>query len=135
MLYKLKNGRQIIIPDKELDKIVENLDATLEEAIDLWLDDNNIEINEEADALTAKVKEEYSDTTNYSNPRASVPRKKHASDEKKELFDTILQNLTRCGDVMPADIEVLNENKLISCTINGRKFKIDIIETRQKKKL
>lgn len=55
------------------------------------------------------------------------------SDEKKELFSTILQNLTRTIGVERENITILKENKLIECIVNGKIFKIDIIETRQKK--
>lgn len=53
------------------------------------------------------------------------------SDEKKELFSTILQNLTRTIGVEKENITVLKENKLIECVINGKVFKIDIIEQRK----
>lgn len=55
------------------------------------------------------------------------------SDEKKELFSTILQNLTRVEGVEPENITVLTENKLIQVKIGDKTFKIDVIESRNKK--
>ena len=58
------------------------------------------------------------------------PEKK-VSDEKKELFSEILSDLE---DVYKGNVEVLNENKLISVRIGDKLFKIDVIETRSPKK-
>ena len=66
----------------------------------------------------------------------TAPKKPHTvkvSDEKKELFSTILQNLTRAEGVEPENITILTENKLIQVKIGIRTFKIDIIEQRNKK--
>ena len=55
------------------------------------------------------------------------------SDEKKELFNTVLQNLTRTIGVERENITILKENKLIQVKIGEKTFKIDIIEERPKK--
>ena len=56
------------------------------------------------------------------------PRTVKISDEKKELFESILKNLTRCVPIEQEDIKVLKENKLIQVKIGEKIFKIDIIE-------
>ena len=66
--------------------------------------------------------------------KSDKPRTVKVSDEKKELFSTILQNLTRCEGVEQENIQVLSENKLIQIDINGKIFKIDIIQQRESKK-
>ena len=53
------------------------------------------------------------------------------SDEKKAVFNNILTNLQ---SIYGEKVEILNENKLISLEINGRNFKIDLIEQRKPKK-
>lgn len=65
------------------------------------------------------------------NPKK--PRTVKISDEKKELFNTILKNLDRTESVERENIEVLKENKLIRVKINDKFFKIDIVEERKKK--
>lgn len=65
-------------------------------------------------------------------------KKRHTvkiSDEKKELFQTILANLDRADGVSKENITILRENKLIQVVIGEKIFKIDLIETRQKKKI
>ena len=71
-------------------------------------------------------------------PKAkNAPKKPHTvkvSDEKKELFSTILQNLTRAVGVESENITVLTENKLIQVQIGDKTFKIDVVESRNKAK-
>ena len=58
------------------------------------------------------------------------PRTVKISNEKKELFNTVLQNLTRTIGVERENIIILKENKLILVNLNGINFKIDIIQMR-----
>ena len=62
------------------------------------------------------------------------PRTVKISDEKKELFNTILQNLNRAIGVENENITVLTENKLIQVRIGDKIFKIDVVESRNKAK-
>lgn len=62
------------------------------------------------------------------------PKTVKISDEKKELFESILKNLTRCVPIEQENIKVLKENKLIQVKIGEKIFKIDIIEQRPSKK-
>ena len=132
MKYTLKNGRSIVIPDKEIDKLVSSLEISIEDAIDLWLDDNNIETNEiaeELDEKASKVKIER-DIVQVSTKKERKKPEKKVSDEKKELFSEILSDLE---DIYKGNVSVLNENKLISVQINDKIFKIDVIEQRPPK--
>lgn len=65
-------------------------------------------------------------------PKEKKPKVVQVSQEKQELFRTILQNLDRCDGVSRENVQVLRENKLISVQISGKTFKIDIIEHRKK---
>ena len=56
------------------------------------------------------------------------------SDEKKELFQSILTNIDRCVGVERENVTVLKENKLIQVKIGKKTFKIDIIQMREPKK-
>ena len=46
MKYKLKNGKEINIPEDEIANNMKGLDLTREEAIEVWLEDNEYEVNE-----------------------------------------------------------------------------------------
>ena len=61
--------------------------------------------------------------------RQSESLKLKVSDEKTQIFNDLLRFLTE-----NYDFSVLKDNKLIEISYNGKKFKLDLIETRQKKK-
>ena len=133
MKYQVK-GRTVVIPDNEIDKLIDTLGLSQIEAIDLWLADNNIEENEEQkelDKTASKVKIlKDIEPKNAKKPRKPIERK--ISDEKKELFSEILSDLE---DVYKENVTVLNENKLIEVKIGDKTFKIDVIEQRKPKKV
>ena len=107
-----------------------------DEAIELWLTDNGLEENEEQAELDEKASKVHINKDAYADSEKK-PRKKpeiKVSDEKKWLFDSILQYLPHCNGVERENIKVLNENKLISVEINGITFKIDLIQCRKGKK-
>lgn len=134
MRYTFSNGKTITIPNEELDRISSGLGVSLSEAVGIWLEDAEYEINEEQEALDAaakKVKIDHEAEEKRRGRKKGTPRTVKVSDEKKELFDTILRNLDRCDGVLRSDITVLKENKLIRVRIGEKTFKIDIIEERK----
>lgn len=137
MTYYFTNGKSITIPDEELDSIARGLGVSRAEAVGIWLEDAEYEINEEQaalDAAASKVKIDHGAEETKRGRKKGTPRTVKVSDEKKELFDTILRNLDRCNGVYRSDIEVLKENKLIRVRIGEKTFKIDIIEERKPRK-
>lgn len=50
------NGKILTIPDKDIEKYVKKLDISKEEAIEMWLDDNDYTENEVVEQLTEKAK-------------------------------------------------------------------------------
>ena len=131
MRYTYKN-KVINIPDKEIDKLVDSLDLSIDEAIHLWLSDHSMEENEEQQNLDKEAKKTYvSREVAPSKPRKErKPIEKKVSDEKKELFSNILSILT---ENYGENTTILNENKLIEIKIGEKVFKVDIIEQRPPK--
>ena len=133
MRYTLDNGKTVVIPDKEVEKLMNSLGLTKQDAIDLWLSDNGLEEDEEQEELdkkASKVKIEMDVIQKKSKSDRKKPERK-VSDEKKALFNEILANLT---EIYGENAKILNENKLIEVKIGEKCFKIDIIEHRPPKK-
>lgn len=125
------NGKVLNIPDEELEKMCKNLDLTQEEAIQVWLEDNEYEINEEQEELhqvAKKVKINH-------DARAVVPQKDKRertvkiSDEKQGFFTQLKDFLTENYE----NVTVLKENKLFEVKIGDKTFKLDLIQQRDKK--
>ena len=126
------NGKLIAIPDTDIDKLMNSLELSKEDAIDLWLCDNGYNEDEEQQELDEKASKVHINKE-ISTKKSTKPRKpieKKVSDEKKALFSEILSDLE---DVYRNSVTVLNENKLIEVKIGDKTFKIDVIEQRQPK--
>lgn len=134
MKYTLDNGKEVNIPDKEIEHYMKSLELTREDAIDLWLEDNDYQENEEQNELDEKAKKVKIDhgasAVDKTQPKEKKPRVVKISDEKHELFCEILSNLQ---DVYGNSVEIVKENKLLTVKIAEKVFKIDIIEQRPKK--
>lgn len=141
MKYTLDNGRTINIPDNEIEKNMKILEISQDEAVEMWLEDNEYLENEEQTALDKKAKQvkiQHGASAEEKERKPAKERTVKVSDEKKALFESILANLDRCCgdnfDVLKENITVLKENKLIQVQIGTKIFKIDIIEQRPPKK-
>lgn len=133
MRYELESGKVVNVPDAEVKNLMTTLDLTEEDAIQLWLEDNDFEVNEELEELDAKakkVKVDHGAGDTKARKKSDKPRTVKVSDAKKELFGQIFTNLT---SFYANNVTILKENKLISVKIGDKTFKIDIIETRNKK--
>ena len=134
MKYTLKNGKSVNIPDKEIEKSMKALDLTKEEAIEMWLEDNDYEVNEEQVALDEKAKkvkiQHGASAIDKTEQKEKKPRVVKISDEKQALFSEILSNLQ---DVYGENVQIVKENKLLTVKIGVKTFKIDLIEQRPPK--
>ena len=134
MKYTLSNGKVVNIPEKEIENFMKSLDLTREDAIQMWLEDNDYEVNEEQEELDSKAKKvkiQHGASAVDKTEKEKKPRVVKISDEKQALFSEILSNLE---DVYPNSVEIVKENKLLTVKIGGKTFKIDIIEQRPPKK-
>lgn len=134
MKYTLSNKKVVNIPEKEIEKSMKLLDLSKEDAIQMWLEDNDYEVNEEQEELDSKAKKvkiNHGASAVDKTEKEKKPRVVKISDEKQALFSEILSNLE---DVYPNSVEVVKENKLLTVKIGGKTFKIDIIEQRPPKK-
>lgn len=134
MKYQLKNGKTVNIPDKELEKSMKALELTKEEAVQMWLEDNDYEVNEEQEELDSKAKkvkiQHGASAVDKSQPKEKKERVVKVSDEKQALFGKIYQHLT---EVYGENVEIVKENKLLVVKVAQKTFKIDLIEQRPKK--
>ena len=137
MLYTLENGKKINIPDNELQKNMEKLELSLDDAIDLWLTDNDYEIDEEQEELNEKAKKvkiQHDAIGTETRKKSEKPRTVKVSDAKKELFNNINAFLDLFAINKGAKYKILTENKLFQVEFGGETFKIDLVQQRKPKK-
>lgn len=133
MKYTLENGKVVNIPDKDIEKSMKALELTKEEAIQMWLEDNDYEVNEEQVALdekAKKVKINHGASAVDKSTKEKKERKVIVSDEKQALFGEIYLHLK---EVFGDNVEIVKENKLLTVTQGKKVFKIDLIEQRPPK--
>ena len=134
MKYTLPNGKNINIPDSEIKSHMASLQLTEEEAIQLYLEDEGYLDNEELEELDSKAKkvkiQHGASATEKTEKKEKKPRTVKISDEKQGLFDNIYHFLV---ETYGGSVEIVKENKLLTLKIGEKTFKVDLIETRQKK--
>ena len=138
--YTLPNGKTIRLPIEEIKKNMKLLELSEDEAIEMYLEDEGYLDNEEQTELDRKAKESgilqtiHGASADKKERKKSAPRTVKVSDEKKELFAEIVANLECFAEETNGKVKIEKENKLIIFEINGKTFKIDLIEQRAKKK-
>ena len=133
MKYNL-DDKEIRIPDEEIKRYVETMHITEEEAIQIYLEDEGYLENEEQEALCAKAKENR--VTAHLGARQNVENKKTERERKANpVKESLIAEFAKALEAMPAayDIKIENIAKIITFKIDGREFKLDLIEKRQKK--
>ncbi len=131
MVYKF-NGKSIAIPNAELDKIVDNLDCSLSDAIELWLNDNDYTENQEQKQLNEKAK-----TVKTANiikaasakPKTQRERVQKPDEVKEGVIKIIADALTTYG----AEVQITDTRKLITFKLGNDDFKINLTRTRKLK--
>lgn len=134
MKYTLENGKVVNIPDNEIEYNMKTLELSKEEAIDLWLEDNDYQVNEELEELDSKAKkvkiDHQASAIDKTEKKDRKPRTVKISDEKQELFDNIYHFLV---ETYGGSVDILKENKLLTLKVGDKTFKVDLIEQRPKK--
>ena len=77
------------IPDKEVDKLMDNLDISLAEACELWLADNDKMTNPEQEEIDKKAKAGGRHYEKSANPRKKVKKERKIDENKGDLLKTM----------------------------------------------
>ena len=107
MLYNF-NGKNLTIPDSELENSMKLLDITKEEAIQMWLDDNDYTTNDEVEELTEKAKKEIKRYEKSDKKRTNTPKTRKVDEEKKRFlngFRIFVEGLGGCLTEMKNEAE------------------------------
>lgn len=134
MKYNL-NGKNINIPDADIERSMKSLELTKEEAIQMWLEDEGYLENEEQEELERKAKENRITVTIH-QASAKDPHKKTQKERVRKENPTKEMVIREIAALLPKfaeDIEILNVGKLISFRIGEEKYEIDLKQKRKPK--
>ena len=124
------NGKTLNIPDTEIEKSMKCLELTKDEAIQLWLEDNDYEVNEEVEELTAKAKANKTDRVQASaGKRKKTVRERKVDEEKGCLLADIKTLLEGLG----ADIRSVKTETEIAFAFNGNEYSVKLTKHRPPK--
>lgn len=135
MIYTLSTGRNIKIPDSEINKFMANHGISKDEAVQMWLEDEGYLENEEQEALCKKAKENRITATIH-EASAKDPKKKSQRERVKKEDPTKEMIIAEIAKMLPQfaeNVKIENAGKLITFSIGADNFKIDLIRTRNKK--
>lgn len=128
------NGKNIRIPDEEIEKSMKVLDISKDEAIKMWLEDEGYLENEEQEELCKKAKENRITATIHD---AKDVKKKTQRERVRKENSTKRMVIAEIAKILPEfaeNIQVLNIEKLISFTIGDNTYEIDLKQKRKPKK-
>lgn len=128
------NGKVIRINEQEVEKISKGLDITIQEAVQVWLEDNEYIENAEQVKLDTKAKSNRITATIH---QAKAINTKKTQRERVLKDDPAKENLIKCIKAALEEkgcekVEIVNKTKLISFTLGGETFKLDLIRQRNK---
>ena len=132
------NGKTLNIPDDFIQNAMKNLSIDEDEAIQLWLEDNDYEVNEEQMALDAKAKANVK-IANIVKARAADPGKKKTQRERVKKEDPTKEGvIAALAKALPElanaeNVTIVNAGKLITFTIGEDTYKLDLVRQRKAK--
>lgn len=129
------NGKSVHIPDAEIKNSMAMLDLTKEEAVQMWLEDNDYAVNETVEILTAKAKKNKISRGAKSEKAiaksSSKARERKPDLEKEEIITALSEFLQKKGYT---SVEITNKSKIIEFNIGENHYKLDLIKQRPPKK-
>lgn len=129
------NGKNIRIPDADIERSMKMLELTKEEAIQVWLEDEGYLENEEQEELCKKAKENRITATIHE--ASAINKKKTQRERVRKENPTKEMVIAEIAKILPnfaENVQVLNIGKLISFTIGENTYEIDLKQKRKPKK-
>ena len=120
---------------EHIEKLMKNLDLTEEEALELIASDDEVDhmktsaLDDDLTDAQRKASKKARSSGKTTVGKTKVVREKKVDDDKLFLvksFQNLLENLDNTENV-----NVENDQKIITFTYNGRKFKIDLSAPRK----
>lgn len=129
----LENGKTIKVDRKWVEKSIKNLDTDIEDVLLMYLEDNEILVNEEQEELDKNAKGKVKlVATNEEKAKKKTPKERvQKENPTKEL---IIQTIAKALETLDTkDIVIENKGKIITFSMNNEQFKVDLVQKRKNK--
>ena len=126
------NGKNINIPEAEIESNMKLVD-TREEAIQIWLEDNGYAVNEEQEALCRKAKDNRITATIHDAKDIDTPKKREVTRKENPTKEMIISEVAALLNGLAENVTIENAAKIITFTLDGNSYKLDLIQRRAKK--
>lgn len=126
------DGKNINIPEAEI-KSNMKLVETKEEAIQIWLEDNGYAINEEQEALCKKAKDNRITSIIHNAKNDDAPKRRETVKKENPTKERIIAEVAALLQGLAEDVIIENAAKIITFTLDGNSYKLDLIQRRVKK--
>lgn len=132
IIYEL-DGKEIKIPKKEIDRLVKTMDIDEEEAIEIYLEDEGILINEEQERLCKLAKDNRVTAKVHGAKEKTEARKREVVKKENPTKQMVIAEIAKILPEFATDVVIENDSKIITFKIGDNDYKIDLIEKRKKK--
>ena len=126
------DGKNINIPEAEIESNMKLVD-TREEAIQIWLEDNGYAVNEEQEALCKKAKDNRITATIHDAKDIDTPKKREVTRKENPTKEMIISEVAALLKGLAENVTIENAAKIITFTLDGNSYKLDLIQRRAKK--
>ena len=126
--------KEINVPEDEIEKLMNSLDISEDEAVQTWLFDNDYIENEEEAKLTKKAKDNRIMATIH-EAKSDKPRAKRVVEKKEDVVkEDIIKRTAEMLAAIAENVKITNVSKIIEFDMpNGDHFKFDLVRQRKTK--
>lgn len=136
---ELEDGRKVTAATEYLEKMMENLEIDMDEAVLTWLEDEEYLINDDQEDLCTAAKQNKVLANVRKGDRDTAKEKKKtirtvkANPVKEKLIAAIAEYLNALNGI--DDLTIENKSKIITFRLEGEEYKLDLIQKRKKKNI
>lgn len=134
------NGIKKNVPDVDVQRIMQGLQVSQAEAIQIWMEDEGILVNNEQEQLEQKAKDSGVMRTIHGaisqkvvdkrmNDTPTAKKTVKDNPDKRQIITDIAELLTNMG----ANVNIENPTKVVTFIYKNNPYKIDLTATRKKK--
>lgn len=131
--YELDENQFVKIPREEVERIMQGLEVSEDDACWIWCEDNGKVLNEEQESLDKKAKDNRITATIHQARAETTKERKKVERKPDETKDSLVEQLAKFLKDLVENVQIVKVGKLIEFDIKDEHFKLDLIRQRKPK--